>query len=59
MGCADNYKDWRDTAPFFVVKDAECIPCQSMERAAKVNKALFNDAGKVLPRDEYLLTKTK
>lgn len=60
MGCMDTYKDWRDTAPFIVVKEPECIPCQSIERANKVKQALFNNEGHIYTREEYeLLIKSK
>jgi len=60
MGCADNYKDWRDTAPFFVTYRDECIPCQTIERANKVNTTLFKGDGTILTLEEYLLIiKTK
>jgi hypothetical protein len=55
MGCADNYKDWRDTAPYFVTYRDECIPCQTIERANKVNTTLFKGDATILTLDQLLI----
>ena len=53
MGCMDKYKDWKAEAPFIVVCGKDECPCRSLERANKINRALFNDKGVVYTREQY------